>query len=205
MEYTIIEDCSPYYIRFTHTGIEKVIEYCRQEKFEYENWLKNTDKTFIHHKLFITAATELLELIPMSKQINILHDRVSLFVTAGGRNYRPHKDGLDIRCGFNYTIVIKDDKCVTSWYDNDELSIYPIGTRIGTYRSREVSGFDATKHTPVKSMTAVQGECILFNTDIFHGFDNSKSDNLRVLLTLRFHKPGTTYFDDVKKLIFGIT
>ena len=52
-------------------------------------------------------------------------------------------------------------------------------------------------------MTAVQGECILFNTEIFHDFDNSKSKNERMVLTLRDVEPGNVYFEDVKKRLFG--
>ena len=200
MEYTIIEDCSPYYIRFTYPGIEKVIEYCSDEKFNYDNMIEESGQSFIHHKLPINKATDLLNLMPLMDKLSIMNERVSLFVTKGGRNYRPHKDGLNVRCGINYNISIKDDKCVTSWYDNEELSIYPIDTLNG--RSREAAGFDSTKHTPLKSMTAVQGECVLFNTDIFHGFDNSQSNNTRVILTLRFNNPGIVYYDNVKKLLF---
>ena len=54
-------------------------------------------------------------------------------------------------------------------------------------------------------MTAKPGECILFNTDIFHDWDNQLSNNYRVVLTLRIKQPltGKIYFEDAKKIIFG--
>jgi hypothetical protein len=56
---------------------------------------------------------------------------------------------------------------------------------------------------PLKSMVAIQGECILFNTDIYHDWDNTQSNNERIVLTLRLENPGLMYFDDVKKILFG--
>jgi len=53
-------------------------------------------------------------------------------------------------------------------------------------------------------MTAKPNECILFNTDIWHDFDNSQSTNRRMVLTLRVNNPSTFYFDDAKKALFGI-
>ena len=47
-------------------------------------------------------------------------------------------------------------------------------------------------------------ECILFNTDIFHDFDNSQSSSTRVILTLRIDETirKKMYFDDVKNILF---
>ena len=66
-------------------------------------------------------------------------------------------------------------------------------------------GFDPANHTALKSMTAMPGECILFNTELFHDWNNTASNNHRVILTLRIAHPfrTKTYFEDVKKLILG--
>ena len=71
-------------------------------------------------------------------------------------------------------------------------------------QSRECLGFIKQKHISLKRMTAVQGECILFNTDIYHDFDNSESLNRRTVLTLRHKNPGRWYFDDIKKVLFKL-
>ena len=50
----------------------------------------------------------------------------------------------------------------------------------------------------------VGGTGILFNTDIWHDFDNTKSNNRRCILTLRVNNNDKTYFDDVKRILFGL-
>jgi hypothetical protein len=107
------------------------------------------------------------------------------------------------RFSINYLTRVLDDKCVTSWYSDDDLKVYFIDNTL-TQSSRECVGFIKENHTPIKSMIAKQNECLLFNTDIFHDFDNSQSDNTRVVLTLRCRNPNAMYFDDVKRILFGL-
>ena len=201
--YTIIEDCSPYYIRFTHDGIDKIVDICKQELTNI-----SIENLFTHHKCGSEVANKILDLVPMSTQFSLMDARVSIFVTQPGYYYRPHKDGADHRISLNYAIQILDNDCVTSWYSDEDLSEYPVVGLINNTPgwknpSREVEGFNKFEHTPIKSMTAQPNECILFNTDIFHDFDNSNSQNVRAVLTLRIRNPGIHYFDDVKKTLFG--
>jgi hypothetical protein len=195
-QFTIIEDCSPYYIRFTHPGIEELIEYCKK-------CTPDLEKRFRHYVFPPTEASNVLNLTPISKLIPLQDDRVSLFMSAPGMYYRAHKDGLADRFSINYTIIINDDKCITSWYKDADLTQYPIDTLGGL--SRECVGFNPRNHTPIKSMIAQPGECILFNTEIFHDWNNTASTNDRVVLTLRIDKSlrKDTYFEDAKKIIFG--
>jgi hypothetical protein len=184
MSLTIIEDCSPFYIRFTYDGIENVMDYCK------ENMPVNTEalEKFTHHKLSKKDGQHMLNLIPFSNKFNFLVDRVSLFLSKPGLNYRAHKDGLNAKFSINYAFLVADDKCVTSWYSDEDIdSKYSIVDSEDpmTAQSREALGFKAENHTPVKTMTAQPGECVLFNTDIYHSFDNSASTNLRGILTLR--------------------
>jgi hypothetical protein len=154
------------------------------------------------------AAMSILEKTPLSQQLSFQKKRVSYFVSGPGLYYRAHKDGWPgHRYSINYTVTVLDDKCVTNWYADKDLNEYEIST-LGPFggfakSSRECIGFDKNKHTPIKSMTAKQGECILFNTDIFHDFDNSQSANHRVVLTLRHDPPESVYFEDARKAIFG--
>lgn len=193
--YTIIEDCSPFYIRFTHEGLDEVVAKCMM----YIEGIRFT-AGFTHHRYELHEARDILSSVPMSKQIQMFEQRVSLFVTQPGHYYRAHKDGLDHRFSLNYTVSVKDDKCVTQWYSDEELDIYPLVFPRGT--SRECDGFVKERHRPLKRMTAKPNECILFNTDIFHDFDNRRSDNERMVLTLRAQKPAEVYFDQMKSMLF---
>ena len=199
MTYTIIEDCSPYYIRFTHDGLDKIVDYCKKNMPSIED-----NETFIHYPFPKDQANHLLSLLPMAKQMPLRPHRVSLFMTKPGRYYRAHKDGMSDRFSINYTVQILDEACVTNWYSDKDLKEYLIDN-LQKKTSRECAGFDKTKHTPIKSMVAKSNECILFNTDIFHDFDNSRSNSLRVVLTLRIMEniQSNTYFKDAKKILFG--
>ena len=206
INYTILEDCSPYYIRFTYSGIESVIQQCSRKYYNYDalldiNAAASVNKNFVHHKVSPVAAQNILKAVPMSDVLDICETRVSLFISRGGCVYRPHKDGLDVRCGINYNIHIKDDLCVTQWYNDEQFEELSIDTLGG--RSREIVEFDRSLHIPDKIMTAVEGECVLFNTDIYHSWDNSRSENTRVLLTLRFNRPKNLYFNNVRQTLFG--
>ena len=203
MKYTIIEDCSPYYIRFTHDGIEDVIERAKHT-FDtaelFKTW--SASNKFLHCRLSVEDGVELLDSIPFAKQMPMWEGRVSYFVSRPGLYYRAHKDGVDHRFSLNYTIEVLDDKCVTSWYSDTDLQQYQLD-HLSSGTSRECIGFDKRQHSPVKSMVAKQGECILFNTDIYHDWDNSLSSNRRIVLTLRHKYTSSVYFDDAKKILFG--
>lgn len=196
--FIIIEDCSPYYIRFTHPGIDQLIEYCKKCIPDL------TDiKRFKHHMLLPTDAMTILNQTPIFDMLPLSTKRVSLFISSPGMYYRAHKDGTDHRISINYTILINDNKCVTNWYNDEDLQSYSIDNCGGW--SRECKEFNPKNHVPIKSMIAKPGECILFNTDIFHDWNNAESSNHRIVLTLRIKQPftGNMYFDDVKKIMFG--
>jgi len=197
MKYTIIEDCSPFYIRFTYDNIDAILqkstELIRGIKFE---------KSFTHYKYPDEHSRQILDMVPLINDVELNPYRISMFVTQPGGYYRAHKDGLNIKFGINYTVKILDDKCITNWYSDEDLKNYEIDN-LPRKISRECVNFDKTNHTPIKSMTAIQGECILFNTDIFHDVDNRASTNERMMLTFRPFKPENICFDDVKKIIFN--
>ena len=204
--YTIIEDCSPYYIRFTHSGIEDIINTCARIADETVY-----TKPFTNHKIDDDVSKDIMELLPMSNQLKIKKDRLTMFVSQPGFYYKPHLEGTNHRCSINYTVKILDDQCVTSWYSTEDIQRYKIDTFPKSNVALQVPAasvtmaVDFTKSDsviPLKSMVAIQGECILFNTDIYHDWDNTTSQNERMVLTLRLENPGTMYFDDVKKILF---
>ena len=87
--YTIIEDCSPYYIRFTHEGLDKIIDICKQGMQGVE-----LEKTFTHYKFSPEIRQKILSATPLSQSLDLDQNRASMFVTKGGRYYRAHKDCL---------------------------------------------------------------------------------------------------------------
>lgn len=195
--YTIIEDCSPYYIRYTHPTMMSIIERCQT----ISNTIKFTS-SFTHHKFDRETGEQILNMTPISSQFELKKDRVSLFVTQPGYYYRAHKDGLATHVSFNYAVKILDDKCNTSWYSDEDLKDYSIDN-LPKRTSREAIDFDKSKHVPIKTMTALPNEATLFNTELWHDFDNSLSDNERIILTLRLKNPEEFYFNDVRKIMFG--
>jgi hypothetical protein len=196
MKYKIIEDCSPYFIRFKCEGIEDVLT----KSLKYLEDVPRTT-SFVNHRYELSQGLDILSSVPMFEELSLEHRRVSMFITPPGIYYRAHKDGLDHRYSLNYTVKILDDKCKTCWYSDEDLKYYNID--LTNNLSRECIGFIKENHKPLKSMTAVQGECILLNTDIYHDFDNSESSNERLVLTFRNVNPGIMYFEDARQKLFG--
>lgn len=204
MEYKILQDCSPYYIRYTHTGINNIIDISKRGKEFFINDLTNK-KAFIHYRLPLDFAHDILSNTYKASELNFNEKRVSLFVTQPGHYYRPHKDGLAVPVGINYNIEIFDDKCVTSWYSDVTFAGRPIDTLGGV--SREIGDFNAeiekTKHNTLKTMIAQSGEAVLFNTDLYHSVDNTNSNNERTILTLRSNFFEKMNFFQARKILFN--
>jgi hypothetical protein len=196
--YKIIEDASPYYMRCHHSGQEEIIQLCQAELER----MGPVDR-FTHHKLDPELAQQIINLVPIHPAANFMLGRVSLFITPPGWYYRAHKDGADHRCSINYTIQVQDDLCSTRWYSDEELKDYPVTGLLEQNQSREAQGFDPALHEPAAQMTARPNECILFNTDLFHDFDNRASPNQRAVLTLRLRNPADKTFDLVKQMILA--
>lgn len=213
MKYKIIEDCSPYCITFTFLGITEVVEYVKSQR---QNILvdeiaasKSHMPDNYHHLTFDSnIGTNILKMLPMYNQFNWNADRVSIFSTLPNRASSIHKDGDNTRFGINIPLIILDDKCVTSWYADETFGKLPIEGEPYTrkiywdkYNYGNSSGiYDGI--SKLKQMTLKPNEMILFNTDIYHSWDN-KSDNIREVLTLRVMDPHLMYFDQAKEILFG--
>ena len=200
----IIEDCSPYFIRYRHTGSNKVIDLCKQFKKDQVDGKYNLK--FIHHRLPVEDGREVLKNVYLADQFNFMETRVSLFVTKPKFYYRPHKDGLTLKFGINYMVDVKDNKCVTSWYTDEQFAGRPIDNLSGKTKSREIADYNRAqewnKILPVKSMVAKQDDVILFNVDLFHDVNNWNSTNERTILTLRTLDDRMDFFD-ARKMLFG--
>jgi hypothetical protein len=79
----IIEDCSPYYIRYKHTNSDKIIELCKQFKKEQIDDLGN-ERKFLHHRLPVNDGLTVLDYIPYNDKFKFIDTRVSLFVFQPG-------------------------------------------------------------------------------------------------------------------------
>lgn len=206
----IIEDCSPYYVRFTFEGLDRLIELCNTVSIP--DRVYDTPHNVIHIHLQQEIVTELLSILPFGNKVEWNKNRATFFVTEPGVYYGAHKDGKDCKVSFNFAISILDDKCITHWYNENEFDNYEICSdyipSLDYYTPkgfvvREVLNWDPSKHTPVKTMIMQPNEVVLFNTDIYHNWDNSQSNNRRVILTLRHLRPGTLSFTDAKNLILS--
>jgi hypothetical protein len=196
--YTVIEDCSPYYIRFTFDGLEKIIQFVSNQQpiksIKYEG--------YAHDTLDILAAESIISMLPMSTVVNFKYERVAIFTTPPEGGCGIHKDGFNNKTSFNIPIEILDNKCVTNWYEDKKFSKFPLNgdtayTRLVYPDYKKLHYF-----TPIKSMIAQPNEMILFNTDIYHSWDNANSSNTRKMLTLRITQDYS--FADTKKILFEI-
>ncbi len=194
---TVREDCSPYYIRFHFDAINDIINICNEsiqnDSFNNDKWLK------MHRR----RSDSIISLLPFKSEIELNRDRFTMFRTYPKWRSDIHKDSFDHRVSFNITISILDDKCITRWWSDDDMKDFKIDLLDNQYmKSRVLPNIDTSNLNPVKFMTAAQGEFILFNTDIYHDWDNSQSDNERIVLTMRHASPGNFYFDDAKRILF---
>lgn len=213
MKYKIIEDCSPYYITFTFPGLPDIVEYIKSQRQKILVDVVAASESHIpdnyHHLTFDSeTGTNILKMLPMYNQFDWNTERASIFSTLPNRASSIHKDGDNTRFGINIPITILDNKCITSWYADETFGRLPVegepySRKIywDKYNTSNASGiYDGIPK--LKEMILEPNQMILFNTDIYHSWDN-KSDNIREVLTLRVKDPHLMYFDQAKEILFG--
>lgn len=210
--YKIIKDCSPYYITFTHDRFDDVVSYAKDiidQKLYRELDVstvpscKTAMETITTYKtrfflLEQEMQTRLLNLTPAAQSLNLNPKSLLFFYSSPGLVNPIHKDNpktKPARYSLNYPIRILDDKCVTSWY-SDAGIIPNDGSRIGKIT-------DPAAVQVLESMILQPNEAILLNTEIYHDWNNSKSTNERIVLTMRDHSPHV-FFEDAKKILFNL-
>lgn len=200
----IIEDSSPYYVKYTHENIDAIVSICRTELEKapslFRKLLEEKTIGFSNYTLSNKIGRQILSLIPFSNKIQFKENRVSLFISGPGYKHYVHIDGA--LTSINYGIDISDNLCVTNWYDsNDIVSNFNITS--DSYNRAIVSKeeFEKNQQLPKYKFTHKQDEAILFNTSIHHNFDNSRSNSNRIILTLR-PVNDQILFEDVKKILF---
>jgi hypothetical protein len=200
----ILDNHSPYYLTFDHENTDEIIRISKNfvdwDLLNLEYWGSN--KKFINRKLDPWPSKCLINLVPNAKELQLLESRVCLFISAPGLWYQPHRDGYNVKhkFGINYPISIQDDRCITNWYSDDICKGREIDTIGG--KSTEVTNFDPALHTPLCSTIFKPGKPVLFNTDIFHNWDNSQSPNMRIMLTFRSDNENIN-FKKAKEILVG--
>lgn len=183
----ILTDNSPHYLTFQHNDFEKIVRLAAST--ETNDWQR--DRPFRHELLPTDLADEILSMVPKAEELKLIKGRASLFISQPGLYYRAHKDGMNLRFGVNYPIVIRDSGCVTRWYDDSVSEFYETDLLNG--RSRELAGFNPWNHTPTGKLCMKDDAVVLFNTERYHDWTNKKSTNIRVILALRSSDPKITY------------
>jgi hypothetical protein len=202
-KFTIIEDQSPYFIRFQFDNLTKIIDLVKNKEKESIIRFKGS---YIHKDFPEPVTKEIISLLPVEFGFDIAV--ASIFETLPGGGSGIHKDGKDNRISFNIIIKKDDNECITYWYNNEdqfkpkveyssEIKQYgdPSYTR-NIYKDHKT----ANKFDYSMSMIAQENEMILFNTEIFHSWKNNSLKFSRKVLTLRI-KDRNIFFDDAKKTL----
>ena len=198
--YTIIEDCSPYYIRFKWEGLQEVISSVSQQSLEKEEKHAGYQTEW----LFRETAAKINDMLPF-KNLELRLNRFCIFNTYPDGGAGIHKDGVDNKVSINIPLQILDDKCITAWYDDDQFKDWTVSGNAGHIPTRNIlrDWRKAATYPTVKKMIARPDEAVLINTDIYHTFWNKDSTNSRKVLTLRVQNH-SIHFDEIKKMMFGL-
>ena len=202
--YTIIEDCSPYYIRFKWEGLQDVISSISQQPLENEEKYPGYQNQWLTKK----AAIKINDMLPF-KDLKLRLSRFCIFDTYPDGGMGIHTDGVTNEdgintqsVGINIALEISDDKCITYWYDDEQFKDWP--ANISRWSKNILKDWrKAATYPNVKTTNVRPGEAILLNTSIYHSVWNKDSPNRRILLTLR-PRVNTIPFAEIKKIMFGL-
>jgi len=193
----VIEDCSPYFVRFKFDRLEKIISLIKSEEV---NSVVKLQGTYTHKDFSQNITEKIVDYLPKKFKFNFLTS--AIFETPPGGGSGIHKDGKDNRISLNIPIQISDSKCITYWYDDEEqFSHLPFKGDLSYTRNVYADHNNLSKFMFSKSMIAQENESILFNTDIFHSWKNYSSEHVRKMFVLRIKDRNTVYFDDAKKIL----
>ena len=195
--YTIIEDCSPYYIRFKWAGLQEIINFISQQPLEKEEKYPGYQNQWLTRE----AAEKTNDTLPF-KNLGLRLTRFCIFDTYPDGGMGIHTDGTNNKVGINIALQILDDKCITAWYDDEQFKDWPVDTsRWGNNILRDWR--KAATYPTLKTMNLRPNEAVLLNTAIYHNVWNKNSPNNRILLTLRPYK-NILPFSVIKKIMFGL-
>ena len=204
MIYEIIEDESPYYIKFKFDGLDDMVKFVQNTTPTFstnvpKKQIENPD--YYHQTFNLNLATQIIDMLPLSKQIEFNKAWLAIFKTPPNGGAGIHKDGQSIRTSINIPISILDEECTTSWYSDD---MFDERNSIGAPYTRNIEPDvnNLNQYKPVKTMIAKVGEAILFNVDRWHAWHNKSKIHYRSMMIMRAVDVINIYFEDIKKIIY---
>jgi hypothetical protein len=190
----VIEDCSPFYIRFVYENLNQFVEYVKNVPSQ----IMPRDGIYQHHTF--NNPKQIFDECKLSEKFTFSENKCAIFETPPGKASTVHKDGTNIQVSINIPVQINDDKCVTRWYDEDLCKDYK---QYGLPYTRTIADSTQLKKLPiVKEVVFKENEAILFNVGIYHSFDNSESGEYRKILLLRLDDSNIT-FDQAKETLYS--
>jgi hypothetical protein len=212
-QFKIIKDCSPYYITFTYTGLDDYIKLLQNTANKSEFVVSNNKSVTAIQEVYPDYQTEefyvkddedltlIIDNNPCSKLLHL--DKSAAFLTTYPGVKSPiHVDinakaNQSVNFRINYPVFIKDNQCITNWYDSQDIVIHE---KINYILDESIK-----KHKCVESLHFSQEHAILFNTAIYHEWDNTLSSNTRTIVGMRANNEHCDMtFADAKKILFGI-
>jgi hypothetical protein len=211
--FSIIKDCSPHYITFSYAGLDDYIKLL-QDIANRSNFVVSNNKgvtaiqevypNYRTEEFYVKDDNDLMSLIDDNPCSKFLHlDRSAAFLTTYPGVKSPiHLDinaeiNKPVNFRINYPVFIKDDQCITRWYDSQ-----------GAVHHKKVNYIldeSIKKPSCVESLHFSQDHAILFNTTIYHEWDNTSSNNTRTIVGMRTNNEYRDMtFADAKKILFGI-
>ena len=116
--FTLIEDCSPFYVRLTFTGIDTFIEHMKSLSPKSYQYKIESGSGYAHSDIVESEAEIVLEKLLLSQKFEFIKHRVGIFNTFPHGGCGIHKDGHNRKVSFNIPIEINDELCITKWYDD---------------------------------------------------------------------------------------
>jgi hypothetical protein len=211
--FKIIKDCSPCYVLFTYDGLEEYIKLLQDIANKSDFVISNNKGVTAIQQIYPKYQTEEfyvknpsdLELIidknPCAELLNL--DKSAAFLTTFPGVKSPiHLDinaevNLPVNFRINYPIFVKDNKCITRWYNDLNL--------INHEKLSYIVDESLSQPTCVESLNFSQDYAILFNTTIYHEWDNTLSHNKRTIIGMRVDNDHSDMtYDQAKTILFGI-
>jgi hypothetical protein len=198
MKKFIIEDCSPYYIRFRHDNSDEIIKILQELTVLH----KRPNNSFTH---YLTADEQynVTSLGPLKDNPEMIR-KMAIITVPPGVVSLIH---IDVKWHLNY-IAFQDDAnpAVVNWYNSDLFSNYTL--EYLTHGKQWIPvGYDPrvddpkAAYTPPEAIVTakfLQGDVVLFNSALFHDFQNRSPITDRSIMISVPADPDLT-FDQAKE------
>ncbi len=197
----LLEDNSPYYSKIYFNEIIEIQKILRNIDM---NSLVNAIPNFSvvrHPKLSLDVSRMIINSLPFKDDFN--WKTTIIFLTNPGKQSIVHKDGPG-KFTLNISFDIKDDKCITKWYTDKLIEENNLGDQSIHTKHPKGNLYQIIKTSDdlesSKEMIMGSDEALLFNTSIWHRFDNRKSANQRGIVCIR--TDDDTTYEQAKDKIF---